>query len=210
MSSQKGLNNLLSLLLLFMKKVILSLAVLAGTATMASAQSSNALKVNVISPIFKTGSFFFEHKLNDNATGQLGFSFTSWQPDDTKITGFSITPEYRYYLSGEAMDGFYVGPFVRYQSFSLTNEYDSYQFDNNGNMTTVRRKDEGTLNTLGAGVLVGRQWLFKDRFTLDLFAGPSYSGGSVKAKSGSADNLDVSGGLNGFGLRVGLTFGIAF
>ena len=175
----------------------------------ASAQD-NVLKVNILSPIVKTGSFFFEHKLSDNSSFQLGGLFTKWSiTDGTEFSGFAITPEYRFYLSErkDAMEGFYVGPYLRYQNLTLLDTYTS--FDSNGNPTTD--KQEASLNTFGGGVVVGHQWLFKERFSLDVFLGPSYNGGklSYKDSSSSNENLD-SGTFTGFGVRSGITFGIAF
>jgi hypothetical protein len=184
-----------------MKKLLLSLAVLAGSASMASAQSSNAIKANIFSPIVRTGSFFFEHKVSDNNSAQLGFFFTGFSVSDTKFSGFGLTPEYRFYLSGEAMDGFYVGPYLRYQNFTITDDMTAYGGS----------KSEASLSTIGGGVSLGRQWMFKNRFTLDPFLGLGYSAGSLKAK-GSANEEEFSGvgNFKGFGLRTGLTVGIAF
>jgi hypothetical protein len=173
----------------------------------ASAQD-NVIKVNILSPIVKTGSFFFEHKLSSSSSLELGGLFTSWNIGDTDITGFAITPEYRFYLSSskEAMEGFYVGPFVRYQNLTLKTTYDS--FNNNGN--PVSQTDEASLNTFGGGVVVGHQWIFKQRFSLDTFLGPSYNGGSITAKSGNDTDTFDAGAFQGFGIRTGITFGIAF
>ncbi|QIX61020.1 DUF3575 domain-containing protein [Hymenobacter lutimineralis] len=184
-----------------MKKVLLSLAVLLGAASAASAQS-NAIKVNLFSPLVKTGSFFYERKVSDTQSAQLGFFFTSYSPGDTKFSGFGLTPEYRFYLSGEALDGFYVGPYLRYQSFSLTNTYE----DNTGN----KEEDKATLSTFGGGIAVGRQWAFKKRITLDPFLGLGYNAGSLDVESGEEDDFDVNSAFDGFGLRVGLTLGVAF
>lgn len=184
-----------------MKTLLFSLAVLAGTATTASAQSSNAVKVNIFSPIVRTGSFFFEHKMSESKSAQLGFFFTGAKLEDTKLSGFGVTPEFRFYLSGEAMNGFYVGPYLRFQNFKLSTE-----------ATDVPgSKAEASLTTFGGGVSIGRQWMFKNRFTLDPFLGLGYSGGSIDLKGSAAEeDFDVNQGLKGFGLRTGLTLGIAF
>jgi tetratricopeptide (TPR) repeat protein len=44
---------------------------------------------------------------------------------------------------------------VRYQSFNLTDT-----------------GSKGTLSTFGGGLILGKQWLFKDKVVLDLFIGP--------------------------------------
>jgi hypothetical protein len=48
-----------------------------------------------------------------------------------------------------------------------------------------------------------------DIVTLDIFLGPNYNSGKVKVTDGSGD-VDVPGNFEGFGLRFGVTLGIAF
>ena len=196
-----------------MKKLLFAagLVLAAGTA---SAQN-NVLKINVLSPLVKTGSFFFEHKLSESSSFEIGGLFTSWSINDadTDVTGFAITPEYRFYLSNtkKAMEGFYVGPFLRYQNLTLKNTSTYTDFDNNGNTVTRTEESAAELNTFGGGVVVGHQWLFKQRFSLDTFLGPSFNGGSIsyKTTSNGSDTIDP-GPFDGFGIRTGVTFGIAF
>ena len=188
-----------------MKKVLFAALALLGFHTSASAQTS-ALKVNIFSPLVNTGSFFFEHQVSEHASAQLGGLFTAWSSGDTKITGFAITPEYRCYLSDSkpALEGFYLAPFVRYQNLTLTvaNAYTNA----NGNAMDGK----ASLNTVGGGVLAGYQFLFKHRFTLDGFLGPSYNGGSLKITAGDASQSFDANSFLGFGLRTGVTFGVAF
>ncbi|WP_165370599.1 DUF3575 domain-containing protein [Hymenobacter persicinus] len=192
-----------------MKKILLAATIVAATSASAVAQN-NVVKVNILSPIVKTGSFFYEHKLNASSSLQIGGLFTSAKIEDTKISGFALTPEYRFYLSERtpAPEGFYVGPFVRYQNLTLKSTYtDSY----NSTGTPTTQTDEASLNTFGGGVVVGRQWIFKDTFSLDIFLGPSYNGGSIEVKSTSNGNGTFDAGpLTGFGVRTGITFGLAF
>jgi hypothetical protein len=183
-----------------MKKIVLSsfmFVLLLSTSSQLMAQRKNALKVNLFSPVVRTGSFFYERVVSEHSSLQLGFFYTGFKVTDTRFSGFGITPEFRYYLSAsEAPEGFYVGPFVRYQNFKLTNEGST---------------DKATLSTMGGGVVVGKQWLFKDRITLDTFIGPSFNSGSVKVDGGDSSEDDYStGAFDGFGLRLGLTLGVAF
>lgn len=60
----------------------------------------------------------------------------------------------------------------------------------------------------GGGVVIGKQWIFKEKISLDIFIGPSYSSGNVKVESGQ-DTFDT-GVFDGFGIRTGLTLGFAF
>ncbi|RYY83737.1 MAG: DUF3575 domain-containing protein [Chitinophagaceae bacterium] len=178
-----------------MKKTILALG-LAAVAFGAQAQKSNAIKANIFSPIVKSGSFFYERKINEKMTGQIGVGFTAYNKTDVGFNGIFITPEFRYYLTGEALDGVYVGPFVRYQNLKISDESSS-------------SKENATLSTFGGGAVIGRQWLFGNIVTLDIFIGPSFNTGKIKYDDGNG-NTEVPGSLNGFGVRTGLTVGVAF
>lgn len=189
-----------------MKKLFLSAALLAGLNTAASAQTS-ALKINIFSPLVKTGSFFFEHKVSEHRSLQLGGLFTAWSTGNTSIKGFALTPEYRLYLSDSkpALEGFYFAPFLRYQNLTLTVKDEFYLPGGSGTL-----ESKAALNTYGGGVLAGYQMLFKKRFTLDAFLGPSYNAGEVKLTAGNVDQTFNPGPFAGFGLRSGVTFGVAF
>ena len=60
--------------------------------------------------------------LNEDMSFQLGFFYSKYQPPDTEtiLTGYGITPEFRYYLSDTpAPNGFYLAPNFRYYKFTL-------------------------------------------------------------------------------------------
>ncbi|HEX8657421.1 MAG TPA: DUF3575 domain-containing protein [Hymenobacter sp.] len=181
-----------------MKKLLLILGIISNGALMANAQS-NALKLNLFSLPVKTASVFFEHAVSDQSSVQLGLAYTGFSVGDTDFSGFSITPEYRFFLTGEAMQGFYIGPFVRYQNYNLSSED---TFSGSG------QQNEATLSTFGGGINLGYQWIFKQRIVLEPFLRTGYSSGSVKVKSGS-DDYDL-GAFSGFGLLPGLNLGFAF
>jgi len=185
-----------------MRKITFSLLlfVLAFAANAQDGSSKmNAFKVNIFSPIAKTGSFFYERKINEKSSAQLGFGFTSYNKDDVKISGIFITPEYRFYLSNnkEAIEGFYVGPYLRYQNLKIEDK-----------SSDPSDPDKATLSTFGGGLVIGHQWIFSNIVSLDIFAGPNYNSGKVKITSGS--DVDVPGTFEGFGARFGVTLGLAF
>ncbi len=139
----------------------------------------------------------YENAFSEDKSFQIGFFYTGVKIIDTRFSGFGITPEIRFYLGDDAApQGFYAAPFLRYQSFKLTEP----------NTT-----GSATLSTFGLGVTVGKQWIFKEKFSLDLFIGPSYSFGDIKIDNGANSESYSTGALgSGFGIRTGLTFGLAF
>jgi hypothetical protein len=172
----------------------------------ATAQT-HALKANLLSPLVKTGSFFYEQQVGAKSSLQLGALFTSWSPDaGTRLSGFAFTPEYRRYFSEseQALNGFYVAPFLRYQKLALKVDItDDADTPYTGKVS---------LQTLGAGLVVGHQWLYGGRVTLDTFLGPSYNRNIARISAGDAQATDMAdeGSFSGFSLRTGITVGVAF
>jgi hypothetical protein len=68
---------------------------------------------------------------------------------------------------------------------------------------------KGNYSSIGGGAVLGRQWVYKSGFTLDLFFGPAFNSGKVKADAGSSEP-EVSGTIDGFGLRTGILIGFGF
>lgn len=177
----------LSLVSLFLVMIALPLAA-------QDAPPKNLIKINLLSPLVRTGSFFFERAMTDEISLQLGFFYTGASVGETTFRGFGLTPELRYYLSEKhpAPRGVFIAPFARYQNFTLTDDLDN----------------EGTYSSFGGGLLVGTQTMFKNKISLDVWAGPSYSSGKTKVTDGE-DNFDL-GSFDGFGVRFGVTVGFGF
>jgi hypothetical protein len=162
----------------------------------ALAQSKNAFKASLLSPIVRTGSFFYERAMSEDTSLQLGFFYTGMSFGDTYFRGIGLTPEFRFYLSSSpAPNGIFVAPYARYQNFSLSNDH---VFEG-----------KATYTSIGGGLLVGAQTLLKNVITLEGFIGPSYSSGKIKITSGDEDDFNT-GIFDGFGVRFGLTIGVAF
>lgn len=184
-----------------MKKItVLVFAIVCLMAGRQSHAQENVVKFNIFSPIVKTFNVAYERVLNENSTAQLGLAITGIKIGDTKFSGLQVTPEYRYYLTGDsAPDGTYIAPFVRYSNFTLKVE--------GGGITT----DEADFTSFGGGAVIGRQWLLgdSDLISFDIFLGPTFSSGNIKVKSGNSASFET-GGFEGFGLRFGVTLGLAF
>lgn len=166
---------------------------------------NTALKFNLLSPAVRTLSVAVEQRVSENSTVQLGFFTgkirTGTDDDRNELDGWGLTPEYRYYLSATpAPKGFYVAPFLRYEKFNFTTTE-----NNTVGGPTVNK---GTLTGFGGGIVFGRQWVFKEHVTLDMFIGPKYMDYTEKSTQG-----DPWGDLEWLGYfrpRGGLTIGFAF
>lgn len=153
----------------------------------------NVLKLNTISLFLGTGSIFYERKFSDLTSAQLGVAYMNFKLLDTKFTGLILTPEFRIYAKKNAIDGFYLSPYLRYQKFTVENK---------------KATSKGSLTSMGGGLVFGRQWITDSGFILDLFFGGHYGNAQVKVDSGT-DSFD-SNLFNGFKMRVGLALGFAF
>lgn len=205
-----------------MKKILLLPALLLAGAAHAQ---NNAVKVDIFQPIINTLALSFEHKLSETSSFQMSVAGTFGYKDDyssfnsqnegRSTSGFALTPEYRLYLSEKhpALEGFYVAPYLRYQYLSQTGTIYSYNPYGPGG---TGQKYDASLNAFGLGVTVGRHWIFKQRFSLDVFTGPGYTVTSVSANQASGgyapQKSDFLGYLNNnnYDFRGGATFGIAF
>lgn len=183
--------------LLFTVLVLLTL----GTFnTQAQTSKKNLFKVNILSPLVRTASVFYEREIGENTSAQIGFAYTGASIGDTKLRGYGITPEFRFYLSDKGTpEGFFIAPFTRYRSFDLINDATE--------IGGVESKANWT--SIGGGLLVGGQWIFKDIISLDIWGGPSYGTNNINVESGAEDDFDVAR-ISGFGFRSGVTLGIAF
>jgi len=175
-----------------MKKIsLLFTACLFCTIHASAQEKTTAIKLNYLSPIAKTLNLAFEKSVKEDASVQLGLYYTGFSSGGVSYSGIGITPEYRKYLTGEALDGAYIAPFARYQNITLTEP-----------STTSK----GTISTFGGGLIIGRQWMMKS-ISFDMFIGPIYNSGTYSSSSGTTIN---AGSFDGFSIRFGTTIGLGF
>lgn len=161
------------------------------------AQPQNLFKINLLSPLVRSGSIFYERAVSEDISLLLGFFYMGWSPGEAKLRGFGITPELRYYLSEKypAPRGAFIAPFIRYQNITGTRE---------------GFEGKGTLSAFGGGLLIGTQTMFKNKISLDAWAGPAYYSGTQKY-TGETDEESIEfPGFDGFLVRFGITVGIGF
>jgi len=157
----------------------------------AVAPEKNVLKINTLALIIRTGAVFYERELSDLMSAQLGIAYMNFRIDETKLDGVGITPEIRFYIRKNALDGFYLGPYLRYNNFGFEDESSS-----------------GRYKAFGGGVSFGRQWIFKKGFVIDLFFGGHYTDSSIELTSGT-EEPDFTR-IEGFSIRTGFAIGFAF
>lgn len=116
-------------------------------------------------------------------TGNLGNGINVLR--DTRASGFKVGAEYRFYLAKEnkyaAPRGVYLGPYLSFNNF-----HNEREITVNTGGTPENAILSAQINVLNMGVQLGYQFVFNDRWTIDLsFLGPAMSYYSA--------SLDLSG-----------------
>jgi hypothetical protein len=121
----------------------------------------HVIKTNLLSLLTRSVSVSYEHTLHKTLSLQAGGYYSR-----SKILGgeerISATLELRKYISRpeNAVVGWYLAPYIKYQQVKDTEE--SF----NGDITA-----RVTVHTTGAGLQIGKQWIAKKGFTVDIYAG---------------------------------------
>ncbi len=161
----------------------------------------NSVKVNTAALLFSNVSTLYERKLNQhwtvlagagyrwggNAPKALGLGEAIITTESSGITGFSLTPEVRYYFNfcecGGSPSGFYAGLYGRYTKY-----FGSLSFNFWNGSEYKQALVASNLRELGAGLQLGYQFVFKQRWTVDImFAGPRLSTYKLSADLDSED-----------------------
>jgi hypothetical protein len=191
----------------FLLSLLLSLVVLS-----ASAQRKNVVKLDIHAPIMRTGILSYERVLNENASFGFSALYTDRSEGITNasyLTRFAFTPEFRYYLmTDNAPRGLYVSGSVRYQWMRA--EYYEYYNDFFSSYSEARTKE---LSTIGAGINLGFQEIFKERIAIEVFVGPCWNSGDERPELGDIGSTrpnEVFVPYVGYFVRTGLNVGILF
>ncbi len=152
-------------------------------------QYNNIPKINVMAMLFNNISLYYERAFYPNVTASLGFGVKSsgksqklFEANDYNLTadigsinGYSITPEFRYYLKTceeNLPAGFYTGLYFRYNVYQSSANF-KHQLPDSVPSYFI---SDARLRELGVGIQLGYQLVISKRFTVDfLFFGPRYS-----------------------------------
>lgn len=139
---------------------------------------NNILKVDPINSIMGNYSISYERVVNkkqsininlsvmpDKDLFKLGadaFDVYSEIDIENRISGFSVSPEYRFYFGKDTRKsprGFYIAPYLRVSDYKLL-LHDTFE----DHKTQV----DVDFLTAGLGVQLGAHWIFSDKYSLDL------------------------------------------
>lgn len=218
---------------LYVLAALLSCAALPAQETGFPSLKRNAIKANLLSPIFNAFNVSYQRILTPERSIQLGISYmdfddfenvddnVNYYGDNLKnnIKGVNLTVDYKVNFSGYGLNGFYAGPFMRYMIYERNFE----RYDN----ATLTFSEKASFQSAGIGFLFGKQFLFKNTITLDLFAGPvyqvlvgekrtnntrsgSYTGNILPSPDYYLGNSISDLYIKGYSLRAGFNIGFAF
>ena len=170
----------------------------------------NVVKINLVSLVFKNASLQYERVVAPKMSFALGVSIMpkSGLPfaqslkenfadnddaqraiESTKLSNFSITPEYRFYVGKKgAPIGFYVAPYLRYSKMTFEQLYEFTASNNKVYKPLI----SGDINNIGGGVMLGSQWALGSNITLDWWIAGGHIGSSSGTLLGKADMSDMS------------------
>ncbi len=182
----------------------------------------NTFKLNILSPFVNAATVAYERKINAECSLQLtasymDFSGFEYEKYRSTIRSFSLCPEVRFLLTSTESREWYVSAFARYIYVDVEDKPDQNYAYFDGNYL------EGKYHSAGLGLTIGKKFTFKNRFTLEAFAGPVYSK-ILMATSENKINGTQSGNtntfygeslvpkpyVNGYGLRGGVLIGYKF
>lgn len=112
-----------------------------------------------------TGSYKFPTGVNLSQASTETVSLT-----DTKISGFAVIPELRFYFGAAkagTIEGFYLAPYLKYHRYG-TSTTTSFSYVNpQGQSIPLNPELNLRLSTIGGGLQIGYHWIFGEHFSLD-------------------------------------------
>jgi len=165
-----------------MKKInLLLIAFLISGTTMIAQQS--AVKLGLGGLVVTAPNLRFEQALGDRISFQLTASYkfpsqlalsnlssTTVSLTDTKISGFAIIPEFRFYFGAAkagTIEGFYLAPYLKYHRYG-TKTTTSFVYTNpQGQNIPLNPELNLGLSTFGAGLQIGYHWIIGEHFSID-------------------------------------------
>ena len=185
----------------------------------------NVIKLNPLSLFATTLNIKYERRISQRFSGQIGFHIgqprSKYRADSLErgIRYFfvGIAPEFRYYIAFNRIanpKGLFVASFARYTF--VKEHYSSFGIEPGipGLLVGNARLER---HVVSLGFLLGYQFMFKKKVSLDVFIGPQYNSSSTKREfacsvcSANAYTVGRPGiRYDGVGLRSGIAVGYAF
>ena len=180
------------------KLLVISAIILSFASTLyGQGANPNVVKLNLGGLLFQNLSFQYERAISNKVSLGLGVSFMPERNLPSMLIGkdevlakvlmndFSITPELRWYpyTDDGAPAGFYFAPYARYSRFTATMPFTHVQSGKTFDLT-------GQYSGIGAGLMLGYQWLIADKFSIDWWIVGVHGGSAVAEFSINSNELN--------------------
>jgi hypothetical protein len=161
---------------------------------------NNTFKVNIISPFFNTLNMAYNRRLSEDKAIQFGAAFMNYHDENSSRDNRTIAQffyfEYRYSIDVKGIEQIYIAPFGRFINLGYTETINTQVYDSN--ILPIRWRDvtydnKSQYQSFGLGFVIGKEFVFKDRISIDFFAGPVY--GFLLNKSENYSPLHFSSGM---------------
>lgn len=136
------------------------------------ADGKNIIKFNLLGAAVRNYAFYGERMLSRKVSFILSCNFMprggvpyleNFTDDESlktlEVGTFSFTPEMRFYLASGYGGGFYIGPYYRFERFSLYRLSATFDTEDEEHMIDL----DGSLKTHNGGIVLGCQWLVGPR-----------------------------------------------
>lgn len=144
------------------------------------AQSKNAIKLDIHSPIARTVSLSYERALNEKYTLGISALYTdqSMAFSSSYLSRIAVTPEFRYYMgNATSLNGFYLSTFLRYQYLEAIQL--NYLYDGFTN-SYYEYYEISNLHTGGLGMALGFHKVFDKHISIDGHLGTIWNTGDQR------------------------------
>lgn len=147
-----------------MKKILLfTLLTVVSVSTM-NAQKKNAIKIRPLTLAIGNIDGMYERAIGGKMSVALQFSYLNWNVmsiaeqyyngtgklNSATLSGYMVTPQFRFYPSGNAIKGFYINPFLQRGKYTVAqSNTDQYNFQSSSS---------AAVTITGIGVGIGYQW----------------------------------------------------
>jgi len=163
--------------LLLLPAIFLSCFSFAQSGKKMSTTHSNVFKIG-------TNTFFYgdefpfnvswETKIANRQSLQISLSPRLYKSGNESTNGLALSLAYRKYISKgrEGLQGLYFSPIVKYGVLKDRQVYTDYIFTSpTAPPTMIEKTNNYRVNSLSAGFLFGKQWVYKSGFSLDISGG---------------------------------------
>ncbi len=219
-----------SIIFMLLLAVITANAQEAKPAKKAEPLKQNAIKINPISPFWDAVQLSYLRRTSDDVAFNFSLGYMNYTPSNDFRTyanentvAVFIAPEIRYYLENKHVENFYVSGFARYINMTYSGDV-TIATPAPFTMIYTLEHREAVYNSLGIGILAGKEFIYKNRIILDGFVGPVYSflltqqdGFPKGTGNNNTTNTDLSiaqmfsnNMLRRYGIRAGFTIGYMF